>query len=87
MAKRTVAVVVHEDRHADVEVTVFATPREAIAYAMKTAREMDRHGDLVESLTPSMAARDWLYHASYGESNYIRVQLCDVVESEGSTRG
>lgn len=93
MGKQSVAVVIHEDTHADVEVTVFSTPPGAIAYAMKTAREMDRYGDLVEKVTPRMAASGWLYNARYGESNHIRVQMRDVIETEvapsqdGESRG
>ncbi len=71
----TVYVVVHEDRHTDVGVTVFAAADAAIAYARDQARECARDPeDIEEELNGAMRADGWLYYCRYSsESDSIRV--------------
>lgn len=73
-----VGIVLHNDRHADPEVSVFATTELAIADAKRRAQECNRFGDLEESLTEPMRRSGWLYFATYGESNSIRVEEREV---------
>jgi len=74
----TVAIMLWEDTHADAEIEVFATPELAIARAKELAQEYGEDRDLDEELTKGMREAGWLYHACYGEANYIRVELKEV---------
>ncbi|HEY7236553.1 MAG TPA: hypothetical protein VH539_20500 [Gemmatimonadaceae bacterium] len=75
---QTVAIILHSDRHVDPEVVVFASRDDAIAEARRRAQECNRFGDMREQLTASMQRSGWIYFATYGESNSIRVELKDV---------
>jgi len=73
-----VAIVLHVDRHADPEVSVFADTGAALTWAAARAREFDRFGDLEEQLTDGMRRDGWLYFATYGEGASIRVEQKEV---------
>ena len=71
-----VYVVIAEDRHADVEATVYTTPGPAIDYAKAEARERSARWpeDLDEELNDAMRADGWLYYGRYScEGDSIRV--------------
>lgn len=76
-AKCLAAVV--EDRHADVEVKVFAgagAVYRALDYASRTARSMERQqGDMAASLNKYQEAAGYVWFANVGpEGDCVRVQ-------------
>lgn len=71
-----VYVVVLEDRHADVDVRVFAKDVDAVEYATSTAIS---YGDgVTDTMNDSMERAGWLYHASREDSFSIRVEPKEV---------
>lgn len=70
-----VFVVIHEDRHADVEVQVFTTMATAIDAAKTVVTECtDPHTWFEEALNDRMRAGGWVYSAIYGtEGDGVRV--------------
>lgn len=69
-----VTIVLHDDRHADPEVHVFAEQAAAIDFAKERLLEYDRHGDRRTGLTEPMKRSGWLFYGTYRESNSIRVE-------------
>lgn len=71
----TVFVVITQDRHVDIDVTLFTTADAAISYARKEVRDNLRYSDdLDEDLTDNMRAAGWLYYGCYScEGDCVRV--------------
>ena len=71
-------VVILEDRHTDVEVSLYADKDKAVESARATAHESARGGWKVSEEIPKGAIGDWLYHANYGEDCNVRVEETEV---------
>lgn len=66
--------VIQEDRHADMEVTPFASEAAAVEYAEQTAASFPTDHDPEDMvLTSDMRRQGWVYYYTYGESDSIRV--------------
>ena len=64
--KPTYYILLHEDRHADPDVELWADPDEAVARADALVREYAfEPEDIDDEMNDSMARAGWLYHASY----------------------
>ena len=70
----TIWVVVEEDTHADLGVTLFSTQEKAIAFAEECACSIPRSRVWPEEdmeLTDGMREDGWVYYFAYGENNSI----------------
>jgi len=70
--------VITEDRHADTEVTPFAGPDEAIAFAGQEAQGCARHPEEItgedRELNDAMRADGWIWYCLYSnEGDNVRV--------------
>ena len=83
MDMTTVAVVIYEDRHADVKVEVFLNEQDAVAkaraFALASARPDAPTETLTDDLTADMRADGWLYSGLYSdEGDSVRVVTVTV---------
>lgn len=74
MAYPDVFKVLCQDRHTDPEMEVFEKQEDAIAHARKFAQENSRDGTFEEEMTETIARAGWVFYASYGEDNSVRVE-------------
>lgn len=82
------AVVIWEDRHADVGVHLFTDTARAIEWARIQARKSDRHGNLDETLTEAAAREGYVYHGRYsseGDSISVIERRVDAELAAGTT--
>lgn len=78
----TVYLVILEDRHVDVSVTVFASPDAALSHARAVADEYLAGADPDDDercINPT-PPKGWLFDASLGEGDAIRVEPAEVQE-------
>lgn len=62
------------DRHIDEVVRVFSEEKMAITYCEEFAVANSRHGVTVHQLDDEMIKDGWLYFATYGGENSVRVE-------------
>lgn len=75
MALPDVFMALGEDRHTDPEMLVFERQEDAVSWAVNFAQENSRDGQFtLETLTAPMVRAGWVYYATYGEGNSVRVQ-------------
>lgn len=85
---RTIAVVIWEDRHRDVDALPFTDTAEAIGWAKARARESDRHGELDETLTDAAKSEGYVYCGCYSsEGDCISVVERVVDDAHGTHWG
>jgi hypothetical protein len=84
---KTLFVVVHEDRHCDVNVYVCADEAWAMKLASRIVGDMARNTeDIDDTLTQPMVDAGWIYHAVYSsEGDYVRVERCPLLDKESSS--
>ena len=63
-----------QDRHIDPEMEVFEKQEDAIAHARKFAQENSCDGTFEEEMTETIARAGWVFYASYGDGNSVRVE-------------
>lgn len=85
----SIHIVITEDRHADTEVTPFADPDEAIAFAAQEVRDYARHpegiADEDRELNDAMRADGWTWYCRYSsEGDSVRVVRRELREAAGS---
>lgn len=80
LGNQKLAIVIHEDRHADTEVHAYTDVAKAIERAEDLVKTYGRHPDNVENtLNGEMRRAGWIYHKTYSsESDSVRVQVVDL---------
>jgi len=75
-------IAIWRDRHSDVGVYPFSQKISAIKWAKDKVKEMDRFGDLNETLTVPMKTCGWLYYGCYSCEGDCIIVVEKQIDSE-----